>query len=72
MLRGTDFCPTSMATGFLYAFMPLAGLGILIVVAFKVIIALNAITKASKQNLLPTDIYDLKVIQLQLRVAHLT
>ena len=60
MLRGSDFCPTSMATGFLYAFMPLAGLGILIVVAFKVTVALNAITKASKQALLPTDIYDLR------------
>lgn len=60
MLRGTEFCPTSLATGFVYSFMPLAGLGILIVVAFKVTVALNAITKASKQTLLPTDIYDLR------------
>ncbi len=59
MLRGSDFCPTSMATGFLYAFMPLAGLGILIVVAFKVTVALNAITKANKQPLLPTSMQDI-------------
>lgn len=60
MLRGAEFCPTSMATGFLYAFMPLAGLGVLIVIAFKVTVALNAIIKASRQQLLPIDKFDLE------------
>ena len=40
--------------------MPLAGLGILIVIAFKITIALNAITKANKQPLLPTAMQDLE------------
>jgi len=56
MLRG---CSTSLATGFLYTFTPLIALGIVIVLAFKIAIALNAITNANKQPVLPTAVQDL-------------
>lgn len=44
----------------LYTFVSFAGLSILIMVAFKLIVTLNAIANASKQAILPTDIYDLR------------
>lgn len=60
MLRGAELCSMSLATGFFYSFMPLASLGLLIVLAFKITVAVNALTTATKPPLLPTAMQDLQ------------